>query len=208
MKQYKTEQEKFWAGEFGTNYIERNYDKKILAGNIYLFSQIVQYTLNVKSVIEFGSNIGLNLLALKQLLPDASYTAVEINKNACDILAENKWICVKNESILDYKSEEKFDFVLSKGVMIHLNPNELDGFYNKIYKSSGRYICIAEYFNPSPVEIPYRGFLDRLFKRDFAGEMLKKFADLKLVKYGFSYHLDNNFPQDDINWFLLEKDNR
>jgi len=27
---------------------------------------------------------------------------------------------------------------------------------------------VAEYYNPSPVAIPYRGHTDRLFKRDFA----------------------------------------
>jgi spore coat polysaccharide biosynthesis protein SpsF len=26
-----------------------------------------------------------------------------------------------------------------------------------------------------------------------------------LVDYGFAYHRDPNFPQDDITWFLLEK---
>jgi hypothetical protein len=44
-----------------------------------------------------------------------------------------------------------------------------------------------------------------LYKRDFAGEMLDRYPDLQLVDYGFSYHRDQNFPQDDANWFLLEK---
>jgi spore coat polysaccharide biosynthesis protein SpsF len=43
-----------------------------------------------------------------------------------------------------------------------------------------------------------------LFKRDFAGEMLDKYADLKLCDYGFVYHREK-FSQDDISWFLLEK---
>jgi spore coat polysaccharide biosynthesis protein SpsF len=55
--------------------------------------------------------------------------------------------------------------------------------------------------------IPYRGNEDRLFKRDFAGEMLNKYSDLSLVDYGFSYRKDPIFPQDDITWFLLEKMN-
>ena len=63
---------------------------------------------------------------------------------------------------------------------------------------------IAEYYNPSPVGIDYRGYKDKLFKRDFAGEMLDGYQDLKLVNYGFCYHR-GTFPQDDISWFLLEK---
>ena len=72
-------------------------------------------------------------------------------------------------------------------------------------KASNRYILIGEYYNPTPVTINYRGHDDRLFKRDFAGEMLDKHRNLKLVDYGFLYHRDNYFDQDDINWFLLEK---
>jgi spore coat polysaccharide biosynthesis protein SpsF len=55
------------------------------------------------------------------------------------------------------------------------------------------------------VSISYRGHSDRLFKRDFAGEMLDKYADLSLVDYGFCYKRDKAFPQDDITWFLLQK---
>ena len=50
-------------------------------------------------------------------------------------------------------------------------------------------------------------FLDaqRLFKRDFAGEILDRHADLQLVDYGFAYRRNPQFPQDDITWFLMEK---
>lgn len=34
---------------------------------------------------------------------------------------------------------------------------------------------------------------------------MDKFPDCQLVDYGFVYHRDNNFSQDDITWFLLEK---
>lgn len=74
-----------------------------------------------------------------------------------------------------------------------------------MYKVTKKYILIAEYYNPSPVDISYRGHKGFLFKRDFAGEILYKYPELKLIDYGFVYHRDNNFPQDDLNWFLLEK---
>ena len=64
---------------------------------------------------------------------------------------------------------------------------------------------VCEYYNPSPTSISYRGHTDRLYKRDFAGEMLDIYSDLRLVDYGFSYHRDSAFPQDDISWFLMEK---
>lgn len=90
-------------------------------------------------------------------------------------------------------------------VLIHINPDMLTSVYEKLYECSNKYILIAEYYNPTPVNVSYRGHEERLFKRDFAGEMLDKYKDLKLTDYGFLYHRDNNFPLDDITWFLLEK---
>ncbi|MNY71976.1 hypothetical protein D3C86_2104270 [compost metagenome] len=74
-----------------------------------------------------------------------------------------------------------------------------------MYQASSRYLLVAEYYNPKPVEISYRGHEGKLFKRDFAGEILDKYPDLVLLDYGFTYHRDMNFPQDDVTWFLMEK---
>ncbi len=80
----------------------------------------------------------------------------------------------------------------------------MNKIYEKIYNSSNKYILIAEYYNPKPVKINYRGFKNKLFKRDFAGEFLKKFKNTKLIDYGFVYNKDL-YPQDDITWFLISK---
>jgi spore coat polysaccharide biosynthesis protein SpsF len=101
--------------------------------------------------------------------------------------------------------KSKYDFALIKGVLIHINPDYLGKVYDMLYSSTSCYICIAEYYNPKPVEVTYRGHEGKLFKRDFAGEMMDKFPDLKLLDYGFVYHRDYHFPQDDTTWFLLEK---
>ncbi len=205
-KEFKTEQEKFWAGEFGNEYSERNIGNDWISANTAFFSTILKSTNNINSVIEFGSNIGLNLIPLKTLLPNASMTAIEINTEAVKELKKNvKDINVYSMSIFDFIPKEKYDLAFIKGVLIHINPNELQGVYEKLYESSSKYILIAEYYNPYPVTIPYRGHSDRLFKRDFAGEILKKYSNLKLIDYGFVYHKDNNFPQDDVTWFLMEK---
>ena len=41
---FKTAQEEFWAGEFGTNYVGRNADTKLVAANIALFARALQRT--------------------------------------------------------------------------------------------------------------------------------------------------------------------
>lgn len=206
---YKTAQEEFWNGSFGDEYIERNNDKKILASDIVLFSDVLKNTQGCKSAIEFGSNIGLNLKALKTLLPHLKCSAIEINHKAAEMLRNDMFfendIQVFEESILEYEAKNQYDLVLIKGVLIHINPDELEHVYKKLYDSSKKYICIAEYYNPAPVTINYRGNADKLFKRDFAGEFMDRYPDCKLVDYGFKYHRDNNFILDDITWFLLEK---
>lgn len=202
---YKTDQETFWAGNFGDEYTERNQGEAMVASNIAFFSSVLKLTDNVSNVIEFGSNMGVNLEAIHHLLPNAELSAIEINKNAVIQLKRIKGIKVYHSSILDFKPDKVRDLVLIKGVLIHINPDELQKVYELLYKTSNKYICIAEYYNPSPVKITYRGHAEKLFKRDFSGEIMDKFPDLKLIDYGFVYHRDNNFPQDDITWFLLKK---
>lgn len=205
MNKYKTAQEQFWAGEFGDNYINRNDSEELIANNTMMFSSILKKTSDVKSIIEFGSNIGMNLFALKNLLPKTELSAVEINKNAVEILKNFSGLTVHPTSILNFKAPELYDFVFTKGVLIHINPEELQNVYETMYQSSKRYICVVEYYNPSPVEINYRGHEARLYKRDFAGEIMEKYPDLKLVDYGFFYHKDPRHFQEDMTWFLMEK---
>ena len=202
---FSTDQEEFWAGTFGDDYSQRNTGSSRIASNLAFFGKILQHTSDVKSVVEFGANIGLNLRALRHLLPDASLTGIEINRSAASQLRTWAECEVIEHSIIKVDLQKQFDLVLIKGVLIHIAPEALGEVYKRLYAASSRYICIAEYYSPNPVAISYRGHDDRLFKRDFAGEMMEKFPDLGLVEYGFVYRRDPNFPQDDINWFLLEK---
>ena len=86
-----------------------------------------------------------------------------------------------------------------------MSPDDLPIVYEIMHRASARYVLVAEYYNPTPTEITYRGHTGKLFKRDFAGDMLERFSDLSLIDYGFVYHRDVVFPQDDLTWFLMEK---
>ena len=207
---YKTEQEDFWAGEFGDSYIERNKDYSVYVSKLAFFAEIFSKHFgknDVKSVIEIGSNIGLNLKAIQTLNPVMDLAAIEINEKAVAEMKKHFGTSVKiyQDSIINYQVENTYDLSMICGVLIHINPDELQTVYEKLYESSNKYILISEYYNPTPVEVSYRGNLNRLFKRDFAGEMMDKYPDLKLVDYGFRYHRDNMFPMDDSTWFILEK---
>ena len=204
---FSTRQEEFWAGEFGDEYIGRNdltptNQAMCLDKWIRILPHMPQPP---ASILEFGPNIGLNLRALHELIPDATLTGVEINAKAVEVLKQWNNAKVINESILDVSLSGQYDLVFTSGVLIHIKPEELPKVYEKMYTLSRRYIIMIEYFNPSPVEVCYRGHAERLFKRDFAGDIMNAYPDLRLNNYGFLYKRDNYFKHDNLNWFVMEK---
>lgn len=203
---HKTPQENFWAEEFGDDYILRNESPSLLASKTAMFANILAKTSGVDSAVEFGCNIGINLAAISHLRPNVQIHAVEINSQAAGIcrkrLPEAK---ITLGSIFDYTPEKPCELAFTCGVMIHLNPEMLPKTYERLAAASSRYVMIAEYYNPNPVSIPYRGHEDRLFKRDFAREFIEGHPEYKLIAYNFVYRDDPTFPLDDITWFLMEK---
>jgi spore coat polysaccharide biosynthesis protein SpsF len=148
----------------------------------------------------------MNLKALKLLHPAQEQHGVEINADAARELAHViPSSHVHHCSIMDFNPQQLWDLALIKGVLIHINPDALPQVYDKLVSATGKYLLVAEYYNPSPVAIPYRGHSDRLYKRDFAGEIVDRHPQMELVDYGFAYRRDPKFPQDDITWFLMGK---
>jgi spore coat polysaccharide biosynthesis protein SpsF len=202
-----TEQERFWAGEFGDEYAERHAiaGPEFEANKLAMFSRILQRIEQPGSIREFGSNTGGNLWALSELFPHAELSGVEINAMAVDMMQHfYPWEKVPDVEVcgITESARREVDLVLTMGLLIHIPPEELPKVYSKLVDDTGRYILLIEYYNPTPVEIPYRGHSGRLWKRDFAGEMLDNYP-LRLIDYGFVYHRDV-FPQDDVTWFLME----
>jgi pseudaminic acid biosynthesis-associated methylase len=201
---YKTEQENFWAGEFGLNYIDRNNSEQLLYSKVAMWARMLQTANDINSVRELGCNIDLNLVALKRLQPTLNLSGYEINEEAAKQASDFNVAKITQGSILEDITDSKVDLTFTAGVLIHINPDYLDNVYRNLVNGSNRYVLVAEYYNPAPTKINYRGHEDRLFKRDFAGDLINNYG-MKLVDYGFVYKRDNWAPQDDITWFLLEK---
>ncbi len=199
---HPTEQEAFWSGSFGEAYSKRNAGDHWVAANTALFADVLAHA-EVSSVLEIGANIGLNVRALQNLLPEAAIAALEINEFAATEL-EKTGCTVFRGSALEFTPPRRYDLVFTKGVLIHMPPDRLGDVYDLMYGATERYLVVAEYYNPRPESITYHGEEQRLFRRDFAGEMLDRYPDLRLVRTGFAYHR-GPFPQDDLTWFLMEK---
>lgn len=193
------EQEKQWAGKFGDDYTCRNVGQ--IVNNEAFFKKVLP---RVRSLMEFGAGSGMNLWAIKSLYPRMDLCAVEINEFACQKLKNIEGLTVINSPVSVLKHNRQYDLVLSKGFLIHQPPHTLDSVYRDLFIYSRKYILIAEYYNPVPVEVNYRGNENMMWKRDFAGDMLDRFKELRLADYGFVYYRDR-YPQDDLNYFLLEK---
>ena len=202
----ETEQEAFWRGAFGNDYATRNASDRLLASNVALFARILRSAPGIGSVVELGCNVGMNLKALSQINPGLRLCAYEINQEAAQAARQLGLAEIREQSILtpELGGGETYDLSFTKGVLIHLDPQDLGLAYKNLVNLSNNYVLVVEYYNPAPVAVEYRGHRNKLFKRDFAGELLDQF-DLELVDYGFAYRRDNYFPQDDLTWFLLRR---
>jgi spore coat polysaccharide biosynthesis protein SpsF len=200
-----TKQEEMWRGHFGDEYALRSPGNEL--SNRGFFTSVLRQNENKRlelgSIVELGAGVGSNLRALHWMYPGAELAAVELNDSAAGKLPA--YVDLHLGSILDWEPTKKYELAFTKGVLIHINPDHLGMAYETLHRASSRWILIAEYYNPTPVEVQYRGHEGLLFKRDFAGEMLDRHKDLKMKGYGFVWKRDPDFPQDDITWFLLEK---
>jgi pseudaminic acid biosynthesis-associated methylase len=205
---FSTEQEEFWAGQFGNDYISRNEaTPENISYNLFLFAKIFKKVVPLpETIIEFGSNIGLNLRAIKLLLPQAKLSAVEINSKAVARLQKDGVAQeIFHKSLLEFTPPNLYDFAFIKGVSIHLSPDHLLDVYRKLGACSSRYVLVAEYYNRKPEEVIYRGHQGKLFRRDFGGFFLEVNPQYDLIDYGFSYHKDVYENHDDTTWFLFRK---
>lgn len=198
-----------WRGEFGDAYTERNAaDAAALRARLSMWAGWLEKfgSRQPKSIVEVGCNLGLNLRALKQLT-DAKLMAVEPNASARKrvvadgILPEADMKEGMGEA-LPFK-DGAAELVFTAGVLIHVHPDNLGKVADEMYRVSSRFILVSEYFSVEPETRTYRGQEGLLFKRDFAGFFLDRFAGLEVVADGFLWNRTTGI--DNATWAILEK---
>ncbi len=200
------DQQKFWKEKYADSYREKNDDFNLELG-AEAWRKILFNTSDIDNLLECGSNIGRNIGILETVLPHAKKSIIEINKTSYD-LAKTRYSIDHsfNGSILesDFKINS-FDLVFTSGVLIHIHPDDVLENMKKLYSYSKKYIVIAEYFNRTPVMIPYQGEDDKLFKQDFGKLFIENF-NVSLLDYGFLWgHVYDEAGFDDFTWWLFEK---
>jgi pseudaminic acid biosynthesis-associated methylase len=198
-----------WKGAFGNEYVDRNrHSRDKVKHGVRAFRQVLG-TLRPRSILEVGSNVGINLLALRRLLgPNVRLYAIEPNRKAFEEVTSNRNIGLSDAWNVDASSiplnDGAIDLVFTSGVLIHIPPTVLPMTTDEICRVARRHVLCMEYFSHAPVAIPYRNRKGLLFKRDFGGYYLDRHRNLLVERYGFLWQRD--FPNyDDLNWWLLRK---
>lgn len=192
--------EQFWAGDFGSEYTERNnVDYKARQD---FFSELVEF-LDPKSVMEYGCNKGHNLKALYEASPSMKLYGIDINgqaiEKAKDLLPDAMFEVGSNESLT--VSTGAFELAFTAGVLIHVHPDNLRSVMGFIVNASERYVMAIEYYAPECEEINYRGNAGKLWKNDF-GKLYQEWFDLELLVSG---DLNKEDGFDNCRYWIFEK---
>lgn len=204
-----TAQEVLWRGKFGSDYALRNTDEDYLPAYRMLWARIILALGRIpNTILEVGANTGLNIKALSGLLEEAppEFYAVEPNRRAREEL-ELTGLCKR---VIDGTAQKIdltdgiADLAFTSGVLIHVPPHELLDACKEIHRCSSKWIVCIEYFNDTPVSIPYRYNTDALWKRDFGSFWMDNFPDLKCLNYGFIWKRETGL--DSMNWWIFSKE--
>ena len=162
----------------------------------------------IDTVFDCGANIGRNIGFLKDvdLLSKSSFAALDLNSVALEkLIGTYPDVETKHTNILNFECDEVFDLVFTSGVLIHINPKNLEQVYENLMKLTKKYCLLIEYFNRTPVEIPYRGENGLLWKRDFGKHFLEK-SGWEPISYGFLWgHEYDTAGFDDVTYWLFKR---
>ena len=215
-----TRQLESWTGEFGRAYTDRNFGSpqemdEWLAQDFGihksdLFRQFLS-TQQISSgrVLEVGCNIGLQLRLLGAANPNLELYGLDPQAYA---LAKGRELSPMVNFIpgsafdLPFK-DGYFDVVMTNNVLIHIHPADLPAALAEIYRSSGQYIFLSEYFSEKPCEVNYRGNQGLLWKMNYMQRYLDLFPSLRCVQVRYlSYPSPDGQSEVTDQVCLLEKD--
>ncbi|MCK5451179.1 MAG: methyltransferase domain-containing protein [Candidatus Omnitrophica bacterium] len=213
MKGVKKQEEK-WKGDFGKEYIARNYlslkdlDKLYMEMYGVFYTELTdeffgQFDKEIK-ILEVGSNVGNQLLMLQRMGFKNLY-GIEINQQAVDMSKKRMdGVNIIQGSAFDIPFKTGyFDLVFTCGVLIHIAPENLKTAMKEIHRCTSKYIFGYEYFSEKYEEIEYRGNKGLMWKTDFPSVYTENFPDSKISKKKILKFLNNDNM--DI-MFLVEKD--
>ena len=158
----------FWKGDFGRQYTERNRAVDWKA-RVPFWKHIADVTEAI-SFLEVGCNIGTNLKAIREVLPEvAIMSGVDVNRDALAMAQTSGFDVVECAAaeIGTIWLPESADIVFTSGVMIHVSPDELPATMQAIVDMAKTWVLAVEYADTQETEVEYRGHAGRLWRRPY-----------------------------------------
>jgi pseudaminic acid biosynthesis-associated methylase len=194
--------EALWSGDFGNDYVERNIRAYHERGE---FWTSLLRAMRPANVLEVGSNVGGNLQWVAQVVPPPHVVGIDVNRMALQELEERlPGVRGVESSARELPfADRSFDLVFTMGVLIHQPEESLAAVMDEMVRVSNRYVLCGEYFGEETTEIPYRGYRNALFRRDYGGLFATRFrGQLQLAFSGF---LGTEDGFDNVTWWLFER---
>ena len=214
----KNDQERFWSGDFGKEYTDRNTRQKDELNKVYQeWYGVTRVKMNETflaslpkdtRILEVGCNTGMQLACL-QSMGFTSLYGIELQEYAVEKAKEyTQGINVIQGSAFDIPYKDGFfDLVFTSGVLIHIAPDNLSKIFSEMYRCSRRYIWGFEYYADKTTAINYRGNEGFLWKANYGKLMREQFKDLTLLMEEFYPYVTNNEKGNVDFMYLLEKKN-
>ena len=211
-----TEQEKFWSGDFGQQYSDRNnwtveayddfYKSQWGFAKTDINNDCIGHLPKDIKILEVGCNIGLQLRCLQQMGFTNLY-GVELQQYAVEKAKSiTQHINIVQGSGFDIPFKDHyFDIVVTNGVLIHIAPEDHFKMMAEMMRCSKKYIWGWEYYAPEITNINYRGNEGFLWKADFSKIFQHYFPELKEVYRKMYPYIPENQKGNTDYMYLLEK---
>lgn len=159
-----TPQIEIWKSDFGKEWVERNLPNIDISARARTFRKILK-GLNIFSVLEIGCSAGQNLDALA----DIAYARYGLDPMECIVGRDEGGLQTRVGDIFEIPAKEPcFDLLLTCGTMMHVAPHDMLKAVTEVRRASKGYILTIEYFADKDEAIPWRGYDNLLFKRNYA----------------------------------------
>ena len=214
----ENQQEKFWSGDFGKSYTDRNSRSNMEVDQAYKawygvsradMNEIFlgSFPRDIR-ILEVGCNTGMQLVSLQSMGFNSLY-GIELQDYAVQRAKEySEGINIIQGSAFDIPFKDNFfDLVFTSGVLIHIAPNNLPEIFSEMHRCSKKYIWGFEYYAPKTTSINYRGNEGFLWKADYGKLICDQFKDVALTKHQLYPYITEGEKGNVDAMYLLEKKN-
>ncbi len=211
-----TQQEQFWAGDFGQSYTDRNTRDRAEWDDFYRQNWgLTKTDMNAAflsdlprdaRILEVGCNTGMQLRGLQDMGFTNLY-GVELQPYAVEkAKQQTQGINIIQGSGFELPFRDGFfDLVCTNGVLIHIAPDDLPRIMGEMVRCSRQYVFGFEYYSPSLTSVPYRGNEGFLWKADYAALFQQQHPSLTLEKQTLYPYINQAESGNQDAMYLLSK---